>query len=76
MRTEKYGAKLRRAVKKIKKQQKAKYECPKCGKKKIVRIAYALWQCRSCKVKIAGGAYTLTTETGEISLSRINSYGG
>ncbi len=71
-----YGAKLRKLANKAEVSAKSKYECPKCKKKKVVRKGYSLWQCRSCGAKIAGGAFSLTTESGEISMSRTSSYSG
>ncbi len=63
--TARYGRKVRLAYNKVKKQQTAKYECPKCGKTKVKRISFALWQCTSCKAVFSGGAYKLSTPEGE-----------
>ncbi len=63
--TVRYGRKVRLAFNKAKKLQTAKYECPKCGKKKVKRQSFAIWQCSSCKSIFAGGAYKLTTPEGE-----------
>lgn len=71
-----YGAKLRKLAHKSEVSAKSKYECPKCKKKKVVRKGFSLWQCRSCGIKIAGGAFSLTTEAGGISVSRISAYSG
>ena len=63
--TSRYGRKVRLAYNKAKKLQTSKYECPKCGKKKVKRVSFALWRCTSCKATFAGGAYKLSTPEGE-----------
>jgi len=52
-----YGASLRKVVKKIEVSQHAKYDCPFCGKTAIKREAAGIWKCRSCSHTFAGGAY-------------------
>lgn len=52
-----YGLKIRQKISEIEKKQKAKYECPKCNKLALKRLAAGIWQCRSCDVKMAGKAY-------------------
>lgn len=60
-----YGAKIRKLDKKIRQMKDTKYECPRCGKEKVERIAPGIWQCKSCGAKIAGAAYKLSTPAGE-----------
>ena len=55
----KYGARIRKAVAKIEKLQKAKQECPVCKTGKVKRLAKGIYYCRKCNSKIAGKAYTL-----------------
>ncbi len=76
MRTPRYGARLRNLYDAADKTKKDSYICPKCGKKSVKRISYALWECKakSCKVKIAGGAYMLTTEIGGVAKRVIDEY--
>ena len=57
MRTPRYGFKVRKRYKKVKKLQKAVYKCPRCGRPKLKRVGYALWHCTACGVVMAGGAY-------------------
>ncbi|XP_027696671.1 60S ribosomal protein L37a-like [Vombatus ursinus] len=55
-----YGASLRKMVKKIEISQHAKYTCSFCGKAKMKRQAVGIWHCGSCVKTIAGGAYNTT----------------
>ncbi|KZV72255.1 60S ribosomal protein L37 [Peniophora sp. CONT] len=56
-----YGASLRKQVKKMEITQHARYTCPFCGKDAVKRKAVGIWNCNSCHKSIAGGAWTLTT---------------
>ncbi|MEM2909393.1 MAG: hypothetical protein QW590_01305 [Candidatus Bilamarchaeaceae archaeon] len=67
MRTEKYGARIRKLYEAAIVAAKTAYECPKCHKKKLRRAGNAFWKCRSCGAEFAGGAYSFTTEVGEIA---------
>lgn len=59
--TSRYGRKVRKNYIDVIKRQRELYECPVCGKKKVKRAGFAVWICKSCGAKIAGGAYTLKT---------------
>ncbi|MHA1713509.1 MAG: 50S ribosomal protein L37Ae [Candidatus Ranarchaeia archaeon] len=52
-----YGASLRKRVKKIEEVRHATYKCPSCLSPKIQRQAAGIWYCRKCGYKFAGGAY-------------------
>ena len=54
-----YGASLRKIVKKIEISQHAKYSCSFCGKDSVKRKAAGLWTCSKCKKTQTGGAYQL-----------------
>ncbi|KAF5550862.1 RPL34B [Fusarium mexicanum] len=54
-----YGASLRKQVKKMEVTQHAKYTCTFCGKVTVKRQATGIWDCKSCKRTVAGGAYTV-----------------
>ncbi|CAF3467806.1 ribosomal protein l37ae [Fusarium austroafricanum] len=56
-----YGASLRKQVKKMEITQHAKYTCTFCGKVTVKRQATGIWDCKSCKRTVAGGAYTVAT---------------
>jgi len=58
-----YGATLRKDVKKIEISQHATYVSPFCGKNSVKRSAVGIWLCKRTNKKIAGGAYTLATMT-------------
>ncbi|KAF7770365.1 hypothetical protein Agabi119p4_6339 [Agaricus bisporus var. burnettii] len=56
-----YGASLRKQVKKMEVSQHARYTCPFCGKDSVKRTAVGVWNCKACRKTIAGGAWTVTT---------------
>jgi large subunit ribosomal protein L37Ae len=56
-----YGATLRKLIKKIEESQHASYDCTFCGKTAVTRVSTGIWKCRGCKKVQAGGAYVLAT---------------
>lgn len=48
-----YGASLRKSVKKMEITQHAKYVCTFCGKTSVKRHSVGIWDCGSCKRTIA-----------------------
>lgn len=56
-----YGASLRKVVKKQEVSQHSKFFCDFCGKYAMKRSAVGIWQCGGCCKTKAGGAYTLNT---------------
>ncbi|KAI0766596.1 60S ribosomal protein L37 [Trametes elegans] len=56
-----YGASLRKQVKKMEITQHARYTCTFCGKDSVKRQAVGIWKCSSCKKVIAGGAWAVST---------------
>eukprot|EP00775_Hariotina_reticulata_P004037 gene4037-4284_t len=54
-----YGASLRKQIKKMEVSQHSKYFCQFCGKFAVKRIAVGIWGCKACKKTQAGGAYVL-----------------
>merc|ERR1711907_933148 len=58
-----YGASLRKIIKKIEITQHATYTCAFCGKDTVKRSVVGVWRCKACRKVIAGGAYTLSTPT-------------
>ncbi len=62
-----YGARIRKQFSAVKKDKIALYKCPSCGKISVEHISTGIWKCRRCERTFAGGAYTLTTPSGEAS---------
>jgi large subunit ribosomal protein L37Ae len=56
-----YGASLRKVVKKQEVSQHSKFFCDFCGKYAMKRKAVGIWACTGCKKQKAGGAYVLNT---------------
>mmetsp|Transcript_35684 Transcript_35684/g.36394 ORF Transcript_35684/g.36394 Transcript_35684/m.36394 type:complete len:93 (+) Transcript_35684:86-364(+) len=56
-----YGATLRKVIKKMEVTQHSKYNCAFCGKDSVKRVATGIWKCGRCKKVMAGGAYVLST---------------
>eukprot|EP00624_Nannochloropsis_granulata_P001140 evm.model.NODE_15301_length_14779_cov_26.990324.2 len=56
-----YGASLRKIIKKIEVSQHSKYTCVFCGKDNVKREVVGIWKCGSCNKSMAGGAYSLST---------------
>ena len=54
-----YGASLRKQIKKIEISQHAKYTCMFCGKQAMKRSAVGIWKCKACRKTVAGGAYNV-----------------
>ncbi len=69
-----YGVKLRKKYKEVKRKQSLKYACPKCGKKKVKRKGFARWECRACGALFAGGAYEPETSVGAAAKKLISSF--
>ena len=56
-----YGASLRKLVKKIEITQHTKYACSFCGRNSVKRTAVGIWSCSGCRKVQTGGAYLLST---------------
>merc|ERR1712217_656082 len=56
-----YGASLRKTVKKMEITQHATYVCPFCGKEAMKRRAVGIWVCKRCAKTVAGGAWVYST---------------
>merc|ERR1712142_570931 len=57
-----YGASLRKLIKKMEISQHKKYTGPS-GKDDLKRMAVGIWHCKSLNIKIAGGAWVPETTT-------------
>merc|ERR1711970_51679 len=58
-----YGASLRKTVKKMEVSQHSKYLCTFCGKDKMKRKVVGIWFChdKNCRITVAGGAWNYST---------------
>merc|ERR1711926_77146 len=56
-----YGASLRKTVKKMEITQHSTYTCPFCGKNAMRRKAVGIWECSRCAKTVAGGAWVYST---------------
>ncbi|RZF45815.1 hypothetical protein LSTR_LSTR011774 [Laodelphax striatellus] len=56
-----YGASLRKMVKKMEITQHSKYTCSYCGKDAMKRKCVGIWACKRCKRVVAGGAWVYST---------------
>ncbi|XP_053663416.1 60S ribosomal protein L37a [Anopheles marshallii] len=56
-----YGASLRKMVKKMEITQHAKYTCTFCGKDAMKRSCVGIWSCKRCNRVVAGGAWVYST---------------
>ncbi|PGH23750.1 60S ribosomal protein L37a [Polytolypa hystricis UAMH7299] len=66
-----YGASLRKQVKKMEISQHARYTCTFCGKDSVKRLSVGIWECKSCKKTVAGGAWTVSTPAAAATRSTI-----
>ncbi|KAJ1953093.1 60S ribosomal protein L43, partial [Linderina pennispora] len=66
-----YGASLRKQVKKMEITQHARYTCTFCGKDSVKRTAVGIWKCNGCRKVTAGGAWTVSTTAATTARSAI-----
>jgi len=55
-----YGRKPKIKFSKIETEQRKLHKCPYCSKIAVKRIAVGIWNCRKCKAKFTGKAYSVT----------------
>ncbi len=61
-----YGIRVRKNIVEIETAQRKKYVCRKCGKNAVKRAGTAIWECKSCGYKFAGGAYIPVSPSAKI----------
>lgn len=54
-----YGASLRKQIKKVEVSQHSKYVCQFCGKVAVKRSAVGIWKCKACKKVMVSSALQL-----------------
>lgn len=54
-----YGRKPKKKLAKIEEVLRKKQKCPYCSKFHVKRVAVGIWQCRKCKAKFTGKAYSI-----------------
>ena len=69
-----YGASLRKIVKRYEVQQRTKYLCSFCGKTNVRRVAGGIWKCKAktCRKTVAGGCWTVSTGAAATVRATIN----
>ena|SRR3989338_1913896 len=55
-----YGRKLKLKLSKIETEQRKLHKCPYCNKMAVKRVAMGIWNCRKCKAKFTGKAYSVS----------------
>jgi len=55
-----YGRKPKLKFSKIEAEQRKLHKCPYCNKIAVKRVAVGIWNCRKCKAKFTGKAYSIT----------------
>ncbi len=53
-----YGRTTKERLSNIEKEQKKTYKCPYCSYVDVRRASKGIWECRKCKAKFTGKAYT------------------
>ncbi|MRB67590.1 50S ribosomal protein L37Ae, partial [Bacillus thuringiensis] len=66
-----YGASLRKLVKKMEITQHGRYTCSFCGKEAMKRRAAGIWSCKGCRKVVAGGAYVYCTTAAATTRSAV-----
>ena len=69
-----YGASLRKIVKRYEVQQRTRYLCSFCGKTNVRRVAGGIWKCKAktCRKTVAGGCWTVSTGAAATVRATIN----
>lgn len=62
-----YGATVRKRVRKIEKVLKSKHNCPSCDSQKVRRVSIGIWECTFCGYRFTGGSWAPETPGGKIA---------
>jgi large subunit ribosomal protein L37Ae len=55
-----YGIKIKYKIARVEAERKAKQKCPYCNSLAAKRVAIGIWECKKCKSKFTGKAYTVS----------------
>ncbi len=56
-----YGLSVKKQIRSLDTSKTKKYACPRCCKENVKRVSAGIWECRSCSLKYAGGAFAPRT---------------
>jgi len=62
-----YGATIRKRVRKIETVSKSKHKCPSCDSLKVRRVSIGIWKCSFCDFRFTGGSWAPETPGGKIA---------
>ncbi len=57
-----YGLTIRLRLAKVEAEQKKLHKCPYCNANRVKRLSLGIWQCKKCKAKFTGKAYTISQQ--------------
>jgi len=66
-----YGAGVRKKVLAVEIRKKKKYVCPRCNKRALRWRAIGIWECSSCGLQLAGGAWDPISSVGQKAIMTI-----
>jgi large subunit ribosomal protein L37Ae len=66
-----YGLSVKKQIRAIEERKSARYTCPRCSKVNVKRVSSGIWQCRSCDLKFAGGAFMPNTPKMKMNESKL-----
>jgi large subunit ribosomal protein L37Ae len=70
-----HGAELRKRADSVDTARRSQFVCGACCKKRVKRKGNSLWECKACGAVFAGGAYSLSTPSGEVAARLIEEHG-
>lgn len=62
-----YGASVRKRIRKIENDLKIKHTCPSCNSVKVHRVSIGIWECLFCGFRFTGGSWAPETPGGKIA---------
>ncbi|MHA1972354.1 MAG: 50S ribosomal protein L37ae [Candidatus Hodarchaeales archaeon] len=62
-----YGATIRKRVRKIENIMKSPHKCPSCDSLKVKRVSIGIWECSFCGYRFTGGSWAPETPGGKIA---------